>query len=69
MVTNLGLLQPDQQGELVLTALHPGVTFEQVQENTGWALKQADDCKVTEQPNPDELRILRQELDPQGIYI
>ena len=69
VVTNLGVLRPNEEGELVLAALHPGVTFEDVQANTGWALKQTEDCPVTEPPNADELRILREELDPQRIYI
>lgn len=69
VVTNLGVLQPDSEGELVLSALHPGVTFAQVQEHTGWALKQAANCPVTQPPLAEELRILREELDPQGIYI
>ena len=69
VVTNLGILRPNQEGELVLTAIHPVVSFAQVQENTGWALKKADDFRVTEPPNPEELRILRQELDPGRIYI
>ena len=69
IVTNLGVLRPNEDGELVLAALHPGVTFEEAQANTGWELKQAEDCPVTEPPNADELRILREELDPQRIYI
>ena len=69
VVTNLGLLQPDPTGELVLTGMHPGVTLQQVQENTGWALKQAETCWITDPPNSEELRILREELDPMGIYI
>lgn len=69
VVTNLGLLQPNEEGELVLTSLHPGVTFEQVQENTGWDIKQSEGCHVTEPPNQEELRILREELDPGRIYI
>ena len=69
VVTNLGLLQPNEEGELVLTALHPGVTFERVKENTGWDLKQSEACMVTEPPNQEELRILREELDPGRIYI
>jgi len=69
VVTNLGIMAPDERGELILTAIHPGVTFEQVQENTGWDLKQAQDCRVTEPPNTEELRILREDLDPQKIYI
>ena len=69
VVTNLGVLRPNEDGELILAALHPGVTYEEVQANTGWELKQAEDCPVTEPPNADELRILREELDPQRIYI
>jgi len=69
VVTDLGVMKPDQNGELVLAALHPGVSFEQVQANTGWPIKQASECSVTMRPKEDELRILRRELDPQGIYI
>jgi glutaconate CoA-transferase subunit B len=69
VVTNLGVLRPNEDGELILAALHPGVTFEEAQANTGWPLKQAEDCPVTEPPNAEELRILREELDPQRIYI
>jgi len=69
VVTNLGILQPDSTGELILTALHPGISYEEVKENTGWPLKKTDNLIVTEPPNPEELRILREELDPQRIYI
>lgn len=68
VVTNLGFLEPDENGELVLTALHPGVTVEDVQANTGWALKVAAKLRVTEPPTEDELRLVR-ELDPQNIYL
>ncbi|MFZ3069845.1 MAG: CoA-transferase [Anaerolineaceae bacterium] len=69
VVTNLGILKPDGSGEMILAALHPGCTFEQVQENTGWSLKQVEDLEITTAPSPEELRILREELDPKGIYI
>lgn len=69
VVTNLGILQPDSDGELILSALHPGITFDEAKQNTGWPLKQADKCRVTEPPTSEELRILRDELDPQRIYI
>ena len=69
VVTDLGLLEPDESGELVLTGLHPAVTVEQARENTGWELKAAAELKVTEPPTGEELRILREELDPQGIYL
>lgn len=69
VVTNLGIMEPDETGELILTALHPGATFEQAQENTGWELKAAEDLQVTDPPSEEELHILHEELDPTGIYV
>lgn len=69
VVTNLGILEPDETGELILTALHPGATVEQAIENTGWVLKVNDNLRITEPPTSEELRMLREELDPDGIYL
>ncbi len=69
VVTNLGLLEPDANGELVLSALHPGCTLEQVQENTGWQVRTSGQVSTTEPPLPSELQLLREELDPGGIYL
>lgn len=69
VVTNLGILEPDETGEMVLTTLHPGVTVDQVKANTGWDLKVAEKLKYTEPPSDEDLRILREELDPTGIYL
>jgi glutaconate CoA-transferase subunit B len=69
VVTDLGILEPDENGELTLTALHPGVEIDQVRANTGWDLKAAAELKRTQSPTDEELRILRQELDPEGIYL
>lgn len=69
VVTDLGILTPDETGELILTALHPGATVEQAIKNTGWKLKIAGDLKTTEPPTDKELRLLREELDPSGIYL
>jgi glutaconate CoA-transferase, subunit B len=69
VVTDLGILEPDENGELALVALHPGKTIDQVQENTGWPVKVMDPLRSTDPPTEEELRILRQDLDPQGIYL
>ncbi len=69
VVTDLGIMEPDESGELVLTALHPGATAEQARENTGWELKVAKQLRTTLPPGAEELRILREDLDPQGIYL
>jgi glutaconate CoA-transferase subunit B len=68
VVTDLGILEPDEAGELVLTQLHPGATVEQAQQNTGWALRTAPQLKNTDPPTAEELALLR-ELDPQRIYL
>jgi len=69
VVTDLGILEPDETGEMILTALHPGATVEQAIANTGWALKTAPKLRQTEPLTDGELRILREELDPDGIYL
>lgn len=68
VVTDLGILEPDPTGELVLTAVHPGVDPAQAQEKTGWPLKVAAQLRVTDPPTELELRIL-DELDPDRIYL
>jgi glutaconate CoA-transferase subunit B len=61
VITDLGILEPDPETrELVLTHLHEGVTVEQARENTGWALKVADDLQTTEPPTQEELKALRE---------
>ncbi len=69
VVTDLGVLEPDENGELTLTALHPGKTVDEVRANTGWELKISPNLRYTDAPSAEELRILREELDPQGIYL
>lgn len=59
VITDLGVMRPAADGELILTATHPGVTVAQVREATGWDLRVADDCAVTEPPAPGELSALR----------
>jgi glutaconate CoA-transferase subunit B len=69
VVTDMGILEPDESGELVLTALHPGVAVEQAVANTGWPLRVAARLERTQPPSVEELRILREDLDPDKIYL
>lgn len=62
VITDLGVLAPGADGELVLTQIHPGVTVEQVRENTGWELRVADDLATTEPPSESELQALEELL-------
>ena len=66
---NKAMIGFDQDGgEMVLSSLHPGVTLEEVQAAVGWPLKVAGEPAITEPPTAEELRIIREELDPEGIY-
>jgi glutaconate CoA-transferase, subunit B len=69
VVTDIGIMEPNRDGELILTALHPHRTAAEARENTGWALKTSEDPKTTDRVTENELRILREELDPDGIYL
>src|SRR3990172_1684895 len=69
VVTDIGILEPNHNGELILTALHPGKTIEQAKENTGWQLLISEIMRTTEPLTEKELSILHQELDPEGLYL
>jgi len=69
VVTDIGFLEPDPSGELILTALHPGKTIEQAKENTGWDLQIASSLQTTKPITENELQILREQLDPTGIHL
>lgn len=68
IITNLGCYS-FEDGEMILVSLHPGCTVEDVQENLGWKVKVASDLKTTEPPSDKELRIIREELDPNHLFI
>ena len=70
VVSTLGILRfhPDTR-EMYLESHHPGVTIEMIKGNTGWNLTIADPIRETERPAPDLIRILREELDPTGIFL
>jgi glutaconate CoA-transferase subunit B len=59
VITDLGVLEP-RDGELTLTAIHPDVSVEQVQEATGWQLQMAGEVTTTPAPTDEELAALRE---------
>ncbi|SHN34629.1 glutaconate CoA-transferase subunit B [Cryptosporangium aurantiacum] len=60
VITDLGILEPDPSTrELTLTAIHPGVTLDQVREATGWDLRVAEDLQTTAEPTDEQLSALR----------
>ncbi|MDI6825553.1 MAG: CoA-transferase, partial [Bacillota bacterium] len=70
VITDLGVLGFDPSSRrMELLALHPGVTWQEVQENTGFSLGEPRPLPTTAEPSPDELRLLREAIDPMRVYI
>jgi hypothetical protein len=53
---------------MTLRTTHPGVDVDDVRANMGWEPRVAADLGETPEPTTEELRLIREELDPQGIY-
>ena len=61
LITDLALFAPDPETkEMIAVSLHPGVTREQVAENTGWPVRFAAEVAETEPPAAQELEVLRE---------
>ena len=70
VITDLGVYGFDgETREMTLESVHPGVSLDQVLEATGWDLKVASPLGATEVPDAAMLRLLREELDPDRIYL
>lgn len=68
VVSDLAVLDfggPDRSMRLVST--HPGVTVDEVVEATGCTLALADEVRTTPLPTADELRLIREVIDPRGL--
>jgi len=68
IVTDLGIFGFEEASKrMELLALHPGVTADQVQANTGFELLIATDFDASDPPAENELAVLRH-LDPDRLY-
>jgi glutaconate CoA-transferase, subunit B len=68
VVTDLGTYGFDgATGEMTLLTMHPGVELGQVKQNMGWDPMLAHPVGETPAPSDEELRLIREELDPLGI--
>lgn len=66
LITDLGQFDW-ANGRMRLTSYHPGITVEQIQKKTGFELEIAPDLQETTPPTPEEVRLLREEIDPMDI--
>jgi len=68
VVTNLGTYT-FVDGEMTLASLHPGCSLDDVRANIGWDVRVLEQLETTAPPTDDELRLLRDELDPNHLYL
>jgi glutaconate CoA-transferase subunit B len=81
IVTDVGILAPqcsvpseartssEDDGELELIAIYPGVAPDDVKRKTGWPLKIRRELQTVEAPSAEELHLLRDVLDPDHLYV
>ncbi|MFN2543447.1 MAG: CoA-transferase subunit beta [Actinomycetota bacterium] len=68
IVTNLGVFDfatPDHS--MRVRSLHPGVSLEEVRQATGFQLATDDPVPTSREPTAEELRLIREVLDPGGL--
>lgn len=61
LVTDLCIFEPDPNSkEMTVVSIHPGITREKIQENTGWPVRYANNVAETPAPTAKELAVLRE---------
>jgi glutaconate CoA-transferase subunit B len=68
VVTNLAVYGFAETTEMEVASLHPGVALSEVRDNTEWDIRVAGELTETPAPTREELRLIREELDPDGAY-
>lgn len=68
VITDLGVYHFGPEGEMRLDSLHPGVSLDDVQEQMAWQPNVAEHLAETAPPTSEELRLVREVLDPEGVY-
>jgi glutaconate CoA-transferase subunit B len=70
VITNMAVMGYDPESKRMRAeSIHKGYTFDDVQENTGFELLRAPEVVETPEPTAEELRILREEVDPNRYII
>src|SRR5262249_13967465 len=68
VIKNMGILLFDAPShEMILSSRHPGITIEQITNETGWALRVTGDVHETTPPTDEELAAVRK-YDPKRVW-
>lgn len=69
VITDRALFDFDNEArEMTLIQMAPGESVEGIKAEVGWPLRVSPELKEMSPPEAEELAIIRQELDPQGLY-
>ena len=69
VITDKALFTFDNpEREMMLVELAPGETVDSVQAVIGWPIRVADELREMMPPTAEELIVIREQLDPQGLY-
>ncbi|MGE5854669.1 MAG: CoA-transferase subunit beta [Deltaproteobacteria bacterium] len=69
VITDRAILNFDNADrEMQLSALYPGVSEKDVRAETGWDLRRAPTIEEVSPPSVEELCLIREDLDPSGMY-
>lgn len=69
VITDLAVIGFHRRRKMMrLQSLHPGVSIREIKEKTGFEISIPDRIRTTEPPTVEELRVLRSQVDRDGIY-
>ena len=66
LITDLGAFD-FKNDKMRLLSLHPGVDVDKVKAKTGFEIEIEEPIKITDPPTLDDVRLLREKIDPLGI--
>jgi glutaconate CoA-transferase subunit B len=69
VVTDVCILEPDETGELSVVALYPGATMADVEKGVAWPVRAKGNVGTVEPPTREELRLIREVLDPNRFFL
>jgi acyl CoA:acetate/3-ketoacid CoA transferase beta subunit len=68
VVSNLGVFDfANDEQRMQVVSVHPGTTVDEVVDATGFELLVADEVPETRLPTDEELRLIREVIDPDGL--
>ncbi len=69
VITDKAIFDFDPESKRMrLISIHPGITLEDVLANMSFQPVVPDDLPITEPPTAEQIRFIREEIDPEGMY-